>query len=526
MAVASGFSGVGSSAIRTGENGGLAELGLWLSRRPADPSELVNAGLEALDWLNLGVALTDRTGQLLLANRTAEQLLASRDGLELIPGGTIGTVNGSCGQALRAAIEQAAREVVPGAASASAAVVVPRLSGKRPLTLFVRPVQGQSQAVGSSRTALIFMLDPEGPVEASEAGLRQLYGFTSTEARLAKLLISGSPFERCCADLRVRPSTARMHLANLFAKTGVQRQGQLISVLLKSVGMVRMANADGTNEAGPREFVAGVGRQKCSSPDILAGGLEALDSLHIGVAVTNGLRQVLFANATAHQILAARDGLEISAQGVLDGLKKNFMAGASARTPSESDLSAKSTPPVSVVALPRAAGKRPLTLVVRPLDGKEACANLRGPSFLIFMLDPELPIPAVEPGLRQLYGFTSCEARLAHLLMEGHTLEDCCEQMEIRPSTARMHLANMFGKAGVQRQGALISLLLKSVGLVRLKSDDGTMRRAEWRGTPGGFPPTGTQPTARQSSSSLPVSTNKEEAKIGVRRWLRSDRCE
>jgi len=56
--------------------------------------------------------------------------------------------------------------------------------------------------------------------------------------------------------------------------------------------------------------------------------------------------------------------------------------------------------------------------------------------------------------------------------MEGHALDNCCEQLDIRLSTARMHVANMFAKAGVQRQGQLISLLLKSVGLVRVKSDE------------------------------------------------------
>jgi DNA-binding CsgD family transcriptional regulator len=88
------------------------------------------------------------------------------------------------------------------------------------------------------------------------------------------------------------------------------------------------------------------------------------------------------------------------------------------------------------------------------------------------VLDPELPISTDDDGLRQLYGFTNTEARLAHLLMEGNTVQECCAQLAIRPSTARMHLGNLFAKTGVQGQGQLISVLLKSVGILRVKHDN------------------------------------------------------
>jgi len=233
---------------------------------------------------------------------------------------------------------------------------------------------------------------------------------------------------------------------------------------LKSVGMVHMENADRTSQRAIRDEARESDyRLKGRAADILAGGLEALDSLHIGVAVINGLREVLFANETAHQILAAGDGLEVTAHGVLSTSKRNLIPflGAKGRTPANARVAD------SVVALPRSRGRRPLIVLFRPFNGTEDSANLRSPAVLVFMLDPELPIPPVESGLRELYGFTSCEARLAHLLMEGHALKGCCEQLGIRASTARMHLTSMFGKVGVQRQEALVGLLLKSVCMVR-----------------------------------------------------------
>jgi DNA-binding CsgD family transcriptional regulator len=98
------------------------------------------------------------------------------------------------------------------------------------------------------------------------------------------------------------------------------------------------------------------------------------------------------------------------------------------------------------------------------------------PSVLVFVWDPEFPEHDTEAGLRELFGFTSCEARLANLLMKGKSVDDCCNHLEIRPSTVRMHLANLFAKTGVQRQGQLVSLLWKSVGMVRTKHDAGLLQ--------------------------------------------------
>ena len=50
--------------------------------------------------------------------------------------------------------------------------------------------------------------------------------------------------------------------------------------------------------------------------------------------------------------------------------------------------------------------------------------------------------------------------------MEGKALDECCKLLNIRRSTARTHLQHLFEKVGVQRQSELVSVLLKSIGLV------------------------------------------------------------
>jgi len=210
---------------------------------------------------------------------------------------------------------------------------------------------------------------------------------------------------------------------------------------------------------------------------VLSAGLEALELLNIGIAVTNNSRKLLFANHTAKQILFERDGLELAPDGTLSSLKRRS-------TPSLAELirqvalaPAGHEPKDSFLAIRRRSGKRPLTVLVRSLTANIRHDNCGEPVVLVFIWDPELPVLDAESRLRQLFGLTSCEARLANLLMEGKTLEDCCDQLEIRTSTARMHLGNLFAKVGVQRQSQLVSLLWKSVGMVRSRYVAGAQAR-------------------------------------------------
>ena len=204
------------------------------------PYHLLMAGFEALDLVNVGVVVTNATGQLLLANRTAEQILKTRDGLELTPTGSVRTSLKST-PSLNALMESVAK---PGNAGARDSVLpVRRPSGKRPLTAVVRAVEeAPTNGDAMAPATLLFILDPEIPVETVEAELRQLYGLTSTEACLANLLMEGKALDECCTLLGIRRSTARTHLQHLFEKLGVQRQSELVSLLLKSIGLVGAAN--------------------------------------------------------------------------------------------------------------------------------------------------------------------------------------------------------------------------------------------------------------------------------------------
>ena len=415
---------------------------------------------EALDALNVAVLVTDETRQLLLANNRAQQILATRNGLQRSVTGMLEASRTADRAPFEGLVNHAsllAHTVY--ARSKDATLAIQREPGRRPLTIVAQPLQKSNS---QDRAVLIFALDPESSLGATEAELRELHGITVSEARLANLLMEGNTLEECCDLLDIEISTGRMHLGSLFAKTGTQRQSQLVSLLLSSLGAFSICSAE------PSVSLAKPASSK-SYPNkttiLFTAGLEAFDRLELGVVVTDDAWNLLFANRIANRLLQARDGLELTKQGTLRTLenvntfKENRIAHR--HLVQKGNGAARN----ALFSVARGGAKRPLTLMVRQIDRTES--DRERPVFLILVLDPERPLRGAEQGLRQLYGLTPCEARLANLLMEGNALDSCCEQLDIRESTARMHLSNLFAKTGVQRQGQLISLLVKSLGILR-----------------------------------------------------------
>jgi DNA-binding CsgD family transcriptional regulator len=213
---------------------------------------LMMAGFEALDLLNIGLAVTSASGHLLMANRTAENILEARDGLELTTRGRLRALKGLGSpftEFLEEALKVGSRR---GSQAGDAVLAVSRPSGKRPLTVLVRSVRHRSsKGAPMAPAALLFILDPEMNVEAAESDLHELYGLTSSEARLANLLMEGKTLNECCDQLGIRRSTGRTHLQHLFEKVGAQRQSELVFLLLKSIGLVRATNKEKKSEEPP-----------------------------------------------------------------------------------------------------------------------------------------------------------------------------------------------------------------------------------------------------------------------------------
>jgi DNA-binding CsgD family transcriptional regulator len=116
---------------------------------------------------------------------------------------------------------------------APATLALPRPSGRRPWLLDGVDCSDKSCSPPSRAAALLLITDVEQPSRLSADLLAQIFGLTSTEARLAIELASGKSLCDVSAHLAISEGHARQRLKTIFCKTSTSRQGELIALLAK-----------------------------------------------------------------------------------------------------------------------------------------------------------------------------------------------------------------------------------------------------------------------------------------------------
>jgi DNA-binding CsgD family transcriptional regulator len=206
-----------------------------------DLTRLWHAGMQALEVLGIGWLLCDAEGRVMSADPIASRILKARDGLRLNSDGVPCTTRGCSGLLAEAVQRAAGASLTEAQEDHRAPLIVRRAPGKRALALLVRAIRAKATSEnGAPSAAVVLILDSSLSVQASTAELRQLCGFTPAEAELANLLMEGFSLDDCSEQLGVLRATAAARLRRMFRKTGVRRQSELVSVLLKTIGLVRL----------------------------------------------------------------------------------------------------------------------------------------------------------------------------------------------------------------------------------------------------------------------------------------------
>lgn len=115
------------------------------------------------------------------------------------------------------------------------------------------------------------------------------------------------------------------------------------------------------------------------------------------------------------------------------------------------------------MALPCPERVLPLSITIAPLRRQSAPVFFDEPSVLVCVTDLEARLHLPEQNLRDLFGFTPAEIRLAMALFDGASLHEVAAASGVSVNTVRVHLARIFDKTGVNRQGALLRLLMRTV---------------------------------------------------------------
>lgn len=192
------------------------------------------ATLDAVDRTGVATFIVAQDGLILYTNRQAELMLQHGDGLSAIRN-RMRTSDQDAGRSLALAIKTAIDIAAGGSAVAPARAFAIRRPNRLPITVLVSPFRAARDGYGLPiHTAIILARDPEWPV-ASQAALQSIFGLTATEACITGSLARGESVKDIATQHAITISTARTHMKSILAKTGTNRQAELVAMLSTTV---------------------------------------------------------------------------------------------------------------------------------------------------------------------------------------------------------------------------------------------------------------------------------------------------
>ena len=96
-------------------------------------------------------------------------------------------------------------------------------------------------------TALVLAVDPEAALASLEERIGAAFALSPMQSALSAELVRGSTVAEAAERLEILPSTARNYLKSIFVRTDTRRQSELVAVVLRSLGAIRVENGAGAS---------------------------------------------------------------------------------------------------------------------------------------------------------------------------------------------------------------------------------------------------------------------------------------
>ncbi|HEY1708168.1 MAG TPA: helix-turn-helix transcriptional regulator [Rhizomicrobium sp.] len=196
--------------------------------------EAVHSGFE--DFLTQSpnaVFIVSTNGKLRHVNPAGETLLTASRGLT-VQGGVLRAADPTAARELQALIGMAGE---PDAERRRGGAML--LSGQHaPISLTVMP--GRSKRVPLFQpdpAVLVCAIDLEAGTDVPEQRLREVFGLSRAECRVAEQLLQGRDTRETAQALGLSYNTVRAHLVRMLAKTDTNRQTELIRKMTRALGV-------------------------------------------------------------------------------------------------------------------------------------------------------------------------------------------------------------------------------------------------------------------------------------------------
>lgn len=183
------------------------------------------------------------------------------------------------------------------------------------------------------------------------------------------------------------------------------------------------------------------------------------ESVALGIVLLDASRYVQYANQPAQQLLANSSAL------CLKHGRLHFLAAAQrpafeqALKPRRAEAALDDTVQDGVLCAHDPAGQVEVLLKILPLGVPQSAADMTPSGFAVFLFSANRTRASRLRTLRQLYGLSAAEARVAERLALGIEVEQIAATIRIAKNTVRAHLRSVFSKTGTKRQAQLVALL-------------------------------------------------------------------
>ena len=215
---------------------------IQIRRRLAEMEVRAQAKADALDRLPAGLILVDVQCRVVFSNRAARDIAGAADGVRVKDGKLIAELAAET-KKLHALIANAAASRAHGSPAGGGVMTIARRSQAAPLSVLVTSLAiGTDFLVSDPPVAAVFVFDHGADGESVESVLTRLHALTAAEARVVARLLQGDTIESAADRLCISAHTARTHLKRALAKTGTNRQTELLRRVLTGPAGFRTAS--------------------------------------------------------------------------------------------------------------------------------------------------------------------------------------------------------------------------------------------------------------------------------------------
>jgi DNA-binding CsgD family transcriptional regulator len=206
------------------------ERALQIQHRIAAVTQERDIALDVVDGLAIGILFVTSDARVLFANRVAERTLQRADALSSSRG-CLRIQDSNQRHHFERLVGEAARTSAGNGTKAGGVISVATASGLK-LSLLVSPFRSMSIGYGPAiPAAVIIFSDPQAPSASPERVLQTLFGFTPAQTRLVMALLGGQGLAQYARSAGISINTAKTQMRQVFAKTGYDRQVDLVRAI-------------------------------------------------------------------------------------------------------------------------------------------------------------------------------------------------------------------------------------------------------------------------------------------------------